>query len=91
MNRLTISWETTGAGSVPVMYYVDGVAAGLDNSGFDVVLDQIRARRNVQVVLQIRHMPSLGGDSLINCLPFKDRFEEFRESLGGNQFIYQFE
>ena len=85
-----IRWDFTGGDPPRVMYYVDDSPVGEDNSGFDRILDLIRSRKNIQVTLKIDRTSSLGGGSLVDSLPFRERFNELREELGENKLIYEF-
>ena len=86
---MTIKWEHPGGDPAHVMYYVDDSPVGVDNEGFDRILDAIRLNNNVQVTLRIRNV-SVGGESLIDTLPFRERFNELREALGHSKLIYEF-
>jgi len=89
LKSITIRWEVVPGNPAQVMYYVDDSPVGRDNEGFEQVLDAIRSNKNVQVSLRIRNV-SVGGESLIASLPFRERFTELREALGENKLTYDF-
>ena len=90
MNKMTISWEMNPGDPPHTIYIVNGLSVGEDNPGFDKILDMIRSSEKIEVILKINQISSLGGDSLINTFPFKDRFTELRKALGKNKLVYEF-
>lgn len=88
MKTITISWKPLDANRT--LYSIDGSPVGEDNIGFDEILKTVRSNRKIQVTLQIRGTSSLGGESLIDSLPFSDRFNELTEALGENNLIFEF-
>ena len=90
MNTIIIKWKTTSGSPNDTIYYINDSQIGVGNEGFDKILEIIRVNENIKVVLKIAHITSLGGDSLIDILPFKDRFNELKEVLGTNKLIYEF-
>ena len=89
METMTIRWER--APDVQhVRYFIGDVSVGENDAGFDKILDTVRARKNVRVVLKIQHNPSLGGNALRDTLPFKARFDELEKAVSGNKLVYEF-
>lgn len=90
MDKIIIKWETTFESPTNPTYYINDSQIGVGNEGFDKILEIIKANKSIKVVLQIEHISSLGGDSLLDILPFKDRFNELEKMLGTNKLIYEF-
>jgi hypothetical protein len=86
----TISWEFVAGDTHRVMYFLDDAPIGEDNEGFNRILDTLRTHINIRVILKIQSVSSLGGNSLIGSLPFRDRFNELREVVGENKLVYEF-
>jgi hypothetical protein len=87
---LTLRWKLIPGDPPHTMYYIDDSPVGEDDNGFDRILDVIRSHKNIRVILKIQSISSLGGSSLKDSLPFRERFNELREALGENQLIYEF-
>lgn len=90
MKKLTISWEPSPEDPSRVAYFLDGSPAGEGDRGFDRVLDAVRSQKNIEVILKVRGVTSLGGADLDESLPFGARLEELREALGENKLGYEF-
>lgn len=90
MDKIVIKWETTFGSPTNPTYYINDSQIGVGNEGFNKILEIIKANKGIKVVLQIEHISSLGGDSLLDILPFKDRFNELEKMLGTNKLIYEF-
>lgn len=90
MKSLTIRWEPVPHHPQRIIYYVDDAPVGEDDAGFDKVLDAIRTHEHSGVTLKIGNSGSLGGASLKDSFPFRERFNELREALGENKLIYEF-
>jgi hypothetical protein len=90
MERLTIRWESVPQDPQRIVYYVDDFAVGEDDNGFDKVLEAVRTYKNRGVTLKIGNAGSLGGGSLIDGLPFRERFNELAEAAGEDNLIYDF-
>ena len=91
MDILTLRWEADTRPHGRVVYFVDDAPVGEDDVGFDAVLDIIRSRGDVKVVLSMSHAGSLGGGSLRDSLPFKDRLDELISLTGPDRLGYNFE
>ncbi|MGI0484855.1 hypothetical protein ACN4EK_05405 [Pantanalinema rosaneae CENA516] len=87
---MIISWEYNREEPPHILYYVDDFFTGEDNAGFDKILEMVRLSKDTQATLKINYINSLGGDSLINSFPFRDRFDELRDALGQKKLIYEF-
>jgi hypothetical protein len=90
MESLTIRWEGCAGEPARTTYLVNDTAVGEDDSGFDRVLEIIRSQQDAKVILKIVSISSFGGKSLIDTLPFSNRFEEFRSSVGAKGYVYEF-
>ena len=88
MDQLTIRWEST---SGRIVYFVDDSPVGEDDVGFDRILDVIRSKSDVKVVLRMSQAGSLGGASLTNSLPFGNRFGELSALAGPNRLSFRFD
>jgi hypothetical protein len=87
---VTIRWDIIPGARSRTVYYVDDVAVGEDDGGFDRVLDMVRSHGPGQVTLKIREISSLGGDSLTNALPFRAKADELTAAAGENRIVYEF-
>ena len=90
MTTLVISWKPSVEVSDRVAYYVDGIAVGEGEVGFDHVLDRVRSVPDARATLSIR-TGALGGGSILSSLPFRARLDELREAMGGDdRIVYDF-
>ena len=87
---MKVSWSADPAFPGHVTYYMDTVSVGIDDVGFEALLSEIRSRPGIRVVLVVNQPGSLGGQSLIDSLPFKDRFAELTSLLGPNDLSFEF-
>ena len=87
---MIIRWEISSEDPPNTIYFVNDSKIGTNDIGFDKILKIIRLNKKIKVVIKISHISSLGGHSLINTLPFKDRFDELKNALGTNKLIYEF-
>jgi hypothetical protein len=90
MKTITVRWERTRGDPPSVAYYLDGEPVGEGDAGFDKILDVIRSHDEIQVNLKIGEAISLGGGSLGDTFPFRERLDELREALGENRLVYEF-
>jgi hypothetical protein len=90
LELLTLRWESNPSQPGRIAYFVDDVPVGEDDIGFDSVLDIVRSRGDVKVVLSMRHAGSLGGGSLRDSLPFKARLDELIALTGPDRLGYKF-
>ncbi|MDX6576014.1 MAG: hypothetical protein QOE96_1967 [Blastocatellia bacterium] len=90
MKTITVTWKSPPADARRTLYYVDDCAVGEGDAGFEKILDAVRSHKNIQLSLKIPGISSLGGGSLIDSLPFNERFEELMEALGENKLIFEF-
>lgn len=87
---MRLSWNADAALPGHVTYVLDGTDIGDDDTGFDKLLSAIRSRPGTRVVVMVDQPGSLGGRSLIDSLPFKDRFTELTALLGPNSVTFEF-
>lgn len=90
MASVEIRWEPVPGNPSDVRYYVDDSPVGEGDAGFDAVLSTLRSRTDSDVVLKVERQSSLGGDDLIDTLPFGKRFNELREAAGDARILYAF-
>jgi hypothetical protein len=77
---VTIRWETEGD---VVRYFVDDEPV----ETFDEVLERVAAGAEEPVTLQVSEL-GLGGDDLVDSLPFAARMPELEERLGSRRLEY---
>lgn len=87
---MRVRWNADPALPGHVAYFLDGADIGNDDTGFDNLLSAVRSRPGTHVVLVINQPGSLGGRSLIDSLPFKQRFAELTALLGPNDLTFEF-
>jgi len=90
MKSIRIRWETTQGNLSHNVYFVNDSPVGEDQIGFDKILDLIKINKEADVILQIRQISSLGGNNIVDTLPFKDRFAELKKALGSRSLTYEF-
>lgn len=90
MQTMTIRWELVPEDIHRVMYFIDDSPVGENDEGFNKILETIRMYSNIKVTLKIQSISSLGGHSLKESLPFRERFDELRKILGENKLVYDF-
>lgn len=86
---MRIRWEHVAGDPGPVTYYVDDVAVGMDDAGFDRVLELV-ADSDAGVTIKVGEPVLDGAGSLHDSLPFRARLEELQERLGGRRLDYEF-
>ncbi len=86
---MTISWEIQSLNPLIVIYFVDSVSVGEKDGGFDKVLERVKTSKSRNVTLKIKGAISLGGSSLEDNFPFKERFHEFKAALGTKALLYE--
>ncbi len=87
---IVITWKTPPENPGVVIYFINEAVVGENDEGFEKILHAVRLNKNAKVVLKIQRVPSLGGGSLRDSLPFKRRFGELQRALGSNKLVYEF-
>jgi hypothetical protein len=77
---VTIRWETERG---TVRYFVDDEPV----ESFDDVLERVAAGPEEPVTLQVSEL-GVGGEDLVDSLPFAARMPEFEERLGERRLEY---
>jgi hypothetical protein len=78
---VTIRWQTVGD---RVRYFVDDAPV----ESFDDVLDRVAAGPDEPVTLQVSEL-GLGGEDLVDSLPFGERMAELEDRLGERELRYK--
>lgn len=86
---MTLRWEHAAEDPGSAMYYVDDVAVGRGDAGFDRVLELVAAS-DERLTIDVGELFLDGGGSLHDSLPFKDRVDELRQRLGRRELDYEF-
>jgi hypothetical protein len=77
---VTIRWETKGDA---VRYFVDGEPV----ESFDDLLERVAAGPEEPVMLRVSEL-GLGGEDLVDSLPFAARMGELQARLGSRRLEY---
>ena len=86
---MRIRWEHVAGDPGPVSYYVDDVAVGMDDAGFDRVLELV-ADSDAAVTIAIGEPVLDGAGGLHDSLPFRARLDELQQRLGPRRLDYEF-
>jgi hypothetical protein len=84
---MRVRWQRAASDPKSVTYYVDDVAVGADDAGFDRVLELIDASQE-GVTLGLSELPVDGGGSLRDLVPFDARFDELERCIGDRGLSY---
>lgn len=88
MSDLTISWEYTSGNKPDIIYYLNGSNVGINDIGFELILEQLRTKKPEKVFIHMSEVYQLDSGSLESHLPFYKRINEFNHALDGKELVY---
>ncbi len=90
MTTTKISWKFIDKDVERIKYFVNGIDVGINNAGFESILEKLKMESTKKVLIKITEITSLGSSSLESSLPFYNRIDEFKEALGNKDLSYDF-
>ena len=89
MEVLIISWKNTSDSPPDTIYYVNDIEVGLNDIGFNKILQYLNISKPNKVIIDMAGKLSLDSGMLEKSLPFYHRIDEFNNALGEKDLVYK--